>query len=187
MHGIIRIIIYGGHRALLVEAFDEHSLVVHVGKAHRTHHGRHAALAPPLGHSLGKRIYYGSVVRKVHKSETHHTLAEAAVGVAVDNRRDASGRTPVAVGHEALRLAHFRRRISPRIERGEFVYHQRRHKAAVATVQIYAEAHVAKQFATRGFKRFYCYSVCHNHGFTGRADSHASTTTITVRKAITMK
>ena len=97
---IIGVIIDGGHGAYLLEPFDKHSFVVHVGESHRSYDGFHPFGAPPFAYGVEKRVGHFGVILEVHEPETQAFLAGTLVYLMVDYAGDASHRLAVAVSHE---------------------------------------------------------------------------------------
>ena len=105
---IVRIVVDGGHRAQLVEAFNEHTFRVHIGKAQRTHHLGHALLAPPLLDGLEQGSAHLEVVDKVNPSEAHTLALPPLISPMVDNSGNAPHYLPIAVGQKIVGLAEFK-------------------------------------------------------------------------------
>ncbi len=97
---IVVVVIDGGHSAHLVEAFDKHSLSVHIGKSHRTYHLGHATVARPLLGCREEHVGHFGVVDKIDETETRLLAACALIEPVVDNGCYTSYRLSVAVSHE---------------------------------------------------------------------------------------
>ena len=142
MTGIIRMIIDGGHRAELIEAFDKHTFMIHIGEAHRTDHLGHSSLAAPFFGRPEQSFDHFRIVDKVDKTEAGFALAGALVDHTVDYRRDAAHRLAVAPSHERLCLTVIESRIFRWHESLDLIEYQRGHVTTVAPIQIYSKLHV---------------------------------------------
>ena len=97
---IIGVIIDGCHSAYLLEAFDKHSFVIHVGEAHRAYDGFHPFGAPPFAYGFEKSVGHFGVVLEVHEAKAQAFLTGAFVYLMVNYAGDASHELAVAVSHE---------------------------------------------------------------------------------------
>ena len=70
LSGIIRIVVDRCHRAELVEPFDQHPLVIHVGKAHRPVNSFHTFGLGPCLYGMKQGIDNFRIIDKVDKTET---------------------------------------------------------------------------------------------------------------------
>lgn len=152
MARIVGVVVDRGHSAELVEAFDEHPLVIHVAESHRADYLLHSALARPVFDGAHHGVDNGFVVDEVDKAEAGFLAARTLVGQTVDYGRHTSGGTPVGVCHEGLGLAMVERRIFGGHKSVDLVEHQRRNVAVVAAVEVDGELHGARElFLCRGY------------------------------------
>ena len=158
MVDIVGIIVDGGHGAQLVIAEGEHTLLVHVGETHGTHHGIHATLASPLPYGVEKGVAHLGVVDEIEETETHVAAPRATVDGAVDDGCHAPHRFSVAVGHEALRLTEIESGVDVGRKGGEVVAHKSGHIVGVALVEVVAKLHELAQLGADGGNLTYFYT-----------------------------
>ena len=131
---IVRIIIDGRHRPDLVEPFDQHPFVVHIGKTHRSVQCVHALLFRPFLYGPEQSIHYFNIVDKVDKPEARMLLVPRLITTAVDHPRDTSRNLSVFVSQKIDGITHFERRILLFIQRHHLFFDQAGHVIRVAFI-----------------------------------------------------
>ena len=155
---VVGIVVRSIHRAILLETLYEHPLAVGIGKAHRTHHLGHSALASPLFYCLQECPRHFNVVNEVEPSETHRLMVPALIGNAVDDCSHASYSLPVPVSHEVLSVTVVKRRILVLTQRKHLVAIEVRHVVRVVPIKVIAELYkLLKSFFSFYFTYFYIF------------------------------
>ena len=119
---IIRIIVNSCHRRELVEAFDQHSLCVHIRKAQRAFDQRHTALTPPSHHCIDQGATHVFVIDKVYPTEAHTLSVPLLIGTMINDGSYSSHQLIVFVCEEILGFTE--------VESCVFVFAQRVHLIA---------------------------------------------------------
>ena len=101
---IVRIVIDGCHCTQFLKTLDEHTLWVHICKAQRTNHLRHAFRATPLCHSLQQGFRHLNVVDKVYPSKTYAVALPLFVGTTVNDSGNASYNLSILISQKVFGL-----------------------------------------------------------------------------------
>ena len=109
---VVRVVIHCGHRTQTVEALDEHTLAVKVGKAQRALYLMEPMLTrPPLG-SGEESIHHLGIIDEVDPAEACSLLPPLLVGSLVLYYSDAAHHLAVAIGKEIVGIAELEGRIA---------------------------------------------------------------------------
>ena len=112
--GVIGIIINRSHRTDLIETLDQHTLVIHIGKAHRTVDLLHALFAGPFLDSAKKGINHLVIINKIYETKAGTFLSPSLVTRVIHHT---AYHLPVLIGKEVNSVAHLERRIFLLIQR----------------------------------------------------------------------
>ena len=146
---IVGIVVDRGHRAQLVVALHEHTLVVEVGESERTHYALQPPLAAPILYLLKQPAAHLDLVGEVYESEPDVFRPVLLVECIVDDACDAAYRFSVSVGHEAAHVAEVEGRVFLRVEGVDVVAHQRRHEIRIVLIHVDLQLHELLQFLRR--------------------------------------
>ena len=131
---VVGIVVDGGHRTQLVEAFDQHTFSIHVGKAQRSYDMRHAAFFAPLLHGAYQGFGHFGVVSEVYPAEADLLLAPCLVGPIVDDGGHAAYEPSVLIGQEVVGLAELKGSVLPAVERVQHVVVEVGHGVGISFV-----------------------------------------------------
>ena len=134
--GIVRVVVAGIHRAILLETLDEHSLAVGIGEAHWACHLGHSALAAPLFNSFQQRFRYLQVVDEVEPAVSHHLLFPSFVGIEVDDCSHTPHRFAVFISNEIVCFALLERCVLPLVKRVHLVKEKVWHIVRVVFIKV---------------------------------------------------
>ena len=144
---IVGMIVDGGHRADLVEAHDEHALVIQIGESHGAVYGVHALLARPLFDGGEEGVDHLLVVDKVHEAEASAVLIPDAVSGVRNDARDASDDAFAPIGQIVDGFAILEGRVFISRQGDHLFVDQPRHIVGVALVQVDGKLHEAPELA----------------------------------------
>ena len=143
---IVVIVVDGRHRSELVEAHDEHTLRVHIGKAKRSYYLRHALSAAIILHSAEKGTTHIEVIDEVEPSEADAVALPSGVGLMVYDTGDAAHDLSVFVVCEiVLRLTEVESWVLRRRKGVLLIHEQVWHIIRIAFIQVIMEVYEGSQ------------------------------------------
>ena len=119
--GVVGVVVDRGHGAELVEALDEHPLVIEVREAHGALQHLLAASACPVRYRLEEGIDDLSVVDEVDEAEAGIVLIPRLVGAVVDDPCDTTDDLALAIGEEVGCLAKLECGVAGGVERQQLI------------------------------------------------------------------
>ena len=157
MLGVVGIVVDGSHRSQLVEALNQHTLRVHIGKAERAYHLRHPLGASPGCNGIEEGTRHLHIVDEIDPTEAHTLAIPPFVGAMVDDAGNTTYHLTVAISHEIFGLAELKGSILVLTQRVTLVAIKVGSIKLVATIQVVVELDKGIQLALVGhFPNLYC-------------------------------
>ena len=134
--GVVVVVIDGGHRAQFVEAFDQHSLGIHIGEAQRADNLLHALLTAIILHGGKQGTEHLHVVDEIEPSETDDGPIPLVIITMVHDGSHTTYQLALLVCQKILCLAELKRGILVFAQRVQFVAIQIRGIIRTAFIQV---------------------------------------------------
>ena len=153
---IIRIVVDNIGCGKTVEAFDKHSLTIHIGKTKWSYHFGHSMFTAKLLHRLQQGTRHILVVNEVEPSEANLLLLPLFVGAMIDDGSHSSHHLSSSQGQVILRLTELEGRVSFLRQSVLFIESDERNSILIIFIQVAVKTDKSIQvFLTAHLPYFY--------------------------------
>ena len=136
MLGVIGVVIDGGHRSHLVEAFYEHTLGIHIRKAQGSDNLSHTFLTSPCFHSIKQGPAHLNIIDEIDPSEAYALALPLLVSPVVDDAGNTAYDLTILIRQEIFRLTEFKGSILVLAQRVHIVSKQVGRIVLIALIQV---------------------------------------------------
>ncbi|MPM93321.1 hypothetical protein SDC9_140458 [bioreactor metagenome] len=142
---IVGVVINGLHSTNLIKAIYQQTLVIEIGKSHRSVHLFHTAKTSPVFSFIEKRICHFRVINEIDKTKTSVLFVPDIIRFMIDHYRNPANYFFFPISQEISSIAMLEGRIFIPAQRGNFIINERRNKKIVSFVYIDTELNKLSQ------------------------------------------
>ena len=159
MLDVIRVVIERGEWCYVLEALEQQSLMIPVGKAYGAVHFRHSTLFAPGGYSIQEGTTDFEVVDEVHPAEAHMLHVPSLVGFLVDERCDTTDYLTLAVSKEKLEVTKVHRGVLLAVKHRQLVQKEWRAIIRAVLIQVVGELNKLLNLSFTIYRMYFYHSV----------------------------